>query len=284
MTILRVQAPGFSRGEVVNASPRGMRWAAAVVACGAAVLLTACSHAPTNADGTLIVEPGGEVSLFATPKLTTAPVWEMDAAALPEGWAAVTVDGEAGLTEGQAEALRLQLAFNPPPVYNADKSCYVQANTLFQPSFQVGRGDLYLTKQALYSSADSTFSPVSGEATWQLATGTGGHIVAFGGRIAAPGPLLSGTDGTSSAAAGGAQYVVARAVDQLVTDPLRGDAPKVELSAEQIAAGMSIVGEASYDTSKGLPTAVVTVSCVSGAALDRLDVQALLDAFTWRLS
>lgn len=262
----------------------------AALAATVGLTLTGCiGHTGTlRADGTQDVPVDTNVTLFATPQLTAVPTWTLTKDVLPKGWAQDFTLDTAGLTQKEIAAAKLQMEMNPPPVYNADKTCYAQASTIFQPSFQTGRGDLYLTKQALYSSADSTFSPVTDEATYKLPQGNGKTIEAYSGYINAPGALFGQAQATTDTAPAstvtGKTFVASRAIDQLMADPLRNaDAQTPHLSPEQIAAGMSIVTQPDYDMSKGLPTALINVSCTTDTALKNLDKQALLNAFTWNL-
>lgn len=261
----------------------------AAIAAAAGLALTGCiGHTGTlRPDGTQDVPVDTNVTLLATPQLSAAPTWTINKDLLPAGWTQDFTLDTTGLTEQEIAAGKLQMDMNPPAVYNADKTCYAQASTIFQPSFQAGRGDLYLTKQALYSSADSSFSPVTDEKTYKLPQGNGKTIEAFSGYINSAGALFSiSTDPNQATATPktGQTFIVSRAIDQLLADPLRTpDAQKPQLSPEQIAAGMTVVTEPNYDTSKGLPTALINVSCTTDTALKNIDKQALLNAFTWNL-
>lgn len=249
---------------------------------------TQTSLTPTatpRADGTENVAANANATLLQTPTLTAVPTWSVNSAKLPKGWVYDYKDDTAGLTDEQVAYLHLQNEMNTPPIYNAENTCFAQATTTFQPSFQVGRGDFYLTKQALYSGPDSVFSSVADEATYQIPQSSGNSISAFGGYI--DGSFFSGSSGTSriGVTAPPKMFVVSRAIDQLMTDPLHveaDDAPPV-LSPEQIAEGMQIVAVPTYDKTKGLPTALINVTCTTSEALMALDKQSVLNAFTWNL-
>lgn len=253
---------------------------AAVVTIASVLVLTGCATAPEKslekkADGSSIVPAEGVIALYSTPEVANIPTWSVSS--LPAGWVQTEEVVDTNAPDFDAEEYAKYLSFNPSLIYNEDKTCYVQALTFFEPSNNLGRGDLYLSKNSLYDEADSGWYKISNEKIVNIPTSNGGLLEMYSANIGYP-PSMFGSDGVSADAEVWSAY---RTIDKSFPNPfpVKREPQVPVLSEEQKAAGMTIVDNSNVgpDRTNVLPSYIVSIGCKTKEQLDKVDKQSLLD-------